>query len=86
MELFCEVFDKKGSFQVLLLLLLILLLLLLLFGICYEERCSCKSVYMLHPCWCLGVEGANHHVVLWGRGCDCVVLFGTEPKVRPAVC
>lgn len=38
MELFCEVFDKKGSFQVLLLLL----------EIFHEDGCICYSVYILH--------------------------------------
>jgi hypothetical protein len=41
MELFCEVFDKKGSFQVPPLLVLLL-------GICYTDRCSGSSVHKLH--------------------------------------
>lgn len=41
MELFCEVFDKKGSFQVPSLLVLLL-------GICYTDRCSGFSVNILH--------------------------------------
>ena len=76
MELFCEVFDKKGSFQVPPLLVLLLE---------YATQIDAADPVFINP-WCyLVVEGANDHAVLRGCGCDSVILFGTEPTVRPAV-